>query len=69
MIFQPGCNLAEIERRVIVEALQHFDGNRTHTADALGISIRGLRNKLREYRADAQFSAAYEWLLESDDEA
>ena len=35
---------------VILEALRHFSGNRTHAAKALGISIRTLRNKLAEYR-------------------
>ena len=39
-----------IERNVILEALKYHDGNRTHTAKALGISIRTLRNKLAEYR-------------------
>jgi DNA-binding NtrC family response regulator len=41
--------LAEIERRHIMHALEHCQGNRTHTADKLGISIRTLRNKLNEY--------------------
>jgi DNA-binding NtrC family response regulator len=37
---------------LIFRALQSNDNNRTKTADALGISIRTLRNKLREYRED-----------------
>jgi len=48
--WRPGRTLDEIERSVILEALKHHDGNRTHTAKALGISIRTLRNKLAEYR-------------------
>jgi two-component system response regulator FlrC len=48
--WKPGRTLDEIERNVILEALKHHDGNRTHTAKALGISIRTLRNKLAEYR-------------------
>jgi DNA-binding NtrC family response regulator len=48
--WKPGRTLDEIERNVILEALKHFSGNRTHTAKALGISIRTLRNKLAEYR-------------------
>ena len=40
----------EIERAVILRSLQHHNGNRTHTARELGISIRTLRNKLNEYR-------------------
>jgi two-component system response regulator FlrC len=46
----PGRTLDDIERNVILEALQYHLGNRTHTARALGISIRTLRNKLADYR-------------------
>jgi two-component system response regulator FlrC len=42
--------LAELERLAIVEALKRVNGNRTHAARLLGISIRTLRNKLREMR-------------------
>lgn len=49
-VWKPGRTLDEIERNVILEALKHFGGNRTHTAKALGISIRTLRNKLAEFR-------------------
>jgi len=48
--WKPGKTLDEIERNVILEALKHFGGNRTHTAKSLGISIRTLRNKLAEFR-------------------
>jgi DNA-binding NtrC family response regulator len=46
----PGRTLDDIERNVILEALTYHQGNRTHTARALGISIRTLRNKLADYR-------------------
>jgi two-component system, response regulator FlrC len=46
----PGETLNDIERNVILQALGFHQGNRTHTARALGISIRTLRNKLAEYR-------------------
>ena len=46
----PGRTLDDIERSVILEALRYHGGNRTHTARALGISIRTLRNKLADYR-------------------
>ncbi len=39
----------EAERRLILETLTRVSGNRTHAARTLGISIRTLRNKLREY--------------------
>lgn len=48
--WSPGQTLDDIERYVILEALDHHKGNRTHTAKALGISIRTLRNKLSDYR-------------------
>lgn len=48
--WMPGRTLDEIERLVILRALEHHKGNRTHTAKALGISIRTLRNKLADYR-------------------
>lgn len=46
----PGQTLNDIERQVILDALGYHKGNRTHTAKALGISIRTLRNKLSDYR-------------------
>jgi len=42
--------LKEVERTVIFKALEKTNGNRTHAARILGISIRTLRNKLNEYR-------------------
>ena len=51
--FTPGNNVitvAEMEKQMILRALDQFENNRTRAAEALGISIRTLRNKLREYR-------------------
>jgi DNA-binding NtrC family response regulator len=44
-----GRRINEVERDLIIETLGHTLGNRTHAATILGISIRALRNKLREY--------------------
>lgn len=44
--------LAEIERHYILEALEQSNGNRTHTANRLGISVRTLRNKLKVYSSN-----------------
>ena len=44
-----GRTVADVERDLILETLKHCLGNRTHAANILGISIRTLRNKLREY--------------------
>ena len=44
-----GRTVADVERDLILDTLQHTLGNRTHAATILGISIRTLRNKLRQY--------------------
>jgi DNA-binding NtrC family response regulator len=44
-----GRTVAEVERDLILGTLTHTFGNRTHAANILGISIRTLRNKLKEY--------------------
>ncbi len=43
-------NLAEIEKRTILDVLLEKKGNRTHAAGELGISVRTLRNKIKEYK-------------------
>jgi len=47
----PLC-LKEMERKLIIKALEQTGGNRTHAARVLGISIRTLRNKLHEYEEE-----------------
>ena len=44
-----GRTVADVERDLIIETLDHCLGNRTHAANILGISIRTLRNKLKQY--------------------
>jgi two-component system response regulator FlrC len=44
-----GRTVSDVERELILDTLGHCLGNRTHAANILGISIRTLRNKLREY--------------------
>jgi hypothetical protein len=43
--------LAEVEREHILATLDGCGGNRTRAAQLLDISVRCLRNKLRQYRA------------------
>jgi two-component system response regulator FlrC len=43
-------DLATLEQLAITEALRRVNGNRTHAARLLGISLRTLRNKLRAQR-------------------
>jgi DNA-binding NtrC family response regulator len=45
--------IEEMERHLIGQALNETEGNRTHAARILGISVRTLRNKLAEYRVSA----------------
>lgn len=44
-----GRTVADVERDLIIDTLKHCLGNRTHAATILGISIRTLRNKLKQY--------------------
>jgi DNA-binding NtrC family response regulator len=44
-----GVPIRDVERRHLENTLALTDGNRTHAAEMLGISIRTLRNKIREY--------------------
>ncbi len=45
-----GRTMADVERDMIINTLEHCLGNRTHAANILGISIRTLRNKLNQYK-------------------
>jgi transcriptional regulator with PAS, ATPase and Fis domain len=45
-----GCTVREMEKELINRTLTEVNDNRTHAAELLGISIRTLRNKLREYK-------------------
>jgi two-component system response regulator FlrC len=50
--FKAGMSLRELEKRMIQLTLNETGGNRTHAARMLGISLRTLRNKLRDYREE-----------------
>ena len=43
-------SLKEMEQKMIFRTLDQTEGNRTHAAKILGISVRTLRNKLNEYK-------------------
>jgi two-component system response regulator HydG len=45
----PGMTLREVEKEVILQTLANAEGNRTRTAQILGISRKTLQNKLKEY--------------------
>lgn len=46
---KPGISLREIEKRLLEVTLNATDGNRTRAAEMLGVSIRTIRNKIRDY--------------------
>ena len=46
--------MESVERELIMDTLNYCLGNRTHAANILGISIRTLRNKLKQYGDEGQ---------------
>jgi DNA-binding NtrC family response regulator len=50
--FRAGTSVKEMEKSLIFRTLEEVNDNRTHAAKLLGISIRTLRNKLREYETE-----------------
>ncbi|MGV3654907.1 MAG: sigma-54 interaction domain-containing protein [Noviherbaspirillum sp.] len=47
--FSVGTPLADAQREIILATLKHFSGNKRLTAEALGISLKTLYNRLKEY--------------------
>ena len=44
-----GIAMKELETQFILQTLKHHNGNRTHAAKTLGISLRTLRNRINEF--------------------
>ena len=44
-----GVTMKEMEKELILKTLERMDGNRTRTAEILGISLRSLQYKLKRY--------------------
>jgi DNA-binding NtrC family response regulator len=51
---RPGMTVDEAERRLILETLTFTENNKTRAAELLGISLKTLHNKLKEYEAEPQ---------------
>ncbi len=51
ILVSPGTPLAHAERRMILSTLELFAGDKRRAAEALGISLKTLYNRLREYNA------------------
>ncbi len=45
-----GETIREMEKRLILDTLSSVNGNRTRASEMLGVSIRTIRNKLKEYQ-------------------
>jgi DNA-binding NtrC family response regulator len=52
MYFTAILSLTELERRAIVDALEHTQGDRAKAARLLGISRTTLYRKLKQYQKD-----------------
>ncbi|MDQ8727777.1 helix-turn-helix domain-containing protein [Bradyrhizobium sp. LHD-71] len=46
-----GATVADVERELVLQTLASCNGNRTHAARVLGVSVRTLRNRIRLYTA------------------
>lgn len=53
IIWSPGVSLEDIEKSIILKAFRFYRGNKTATAQSLGIAIRTLTNKLEGYKENA----------------
>jgi DNA-binding NtrC family response regulator len=49
-----GRMLADMERKLIERTLQRFNGHRVRTAKALGMGVRTLGMKLKQWRTEAE---------------
>ncbi len=51
---RPGVTVDEAERQLILMTLKHTDGNRARAAELLGLSVKTLFNKLKQYNEPEQ---------------
>jgi DNA-binding NtrC family response regulator len=54
--FQVGTTVEEAEKGLILRTLEHTRNNKTRAAEILGISLKTLHNKLKEYNGDKEAS-------------
>ncbi len=57
--YDPTITIHELEKRHILKSLDHFDGNKTQSANALKITIKTLYNKLHEYGEFDRYAVHY----------
>ncbi len=51
-LIQPGMTMEEIEKEAIRRALTQTNGRRTEAAQLLGLSVRTLQRKIKDYDLD-----------------
>ncbi len=47
-----GSTVTEVKQELVLQTLARCDGNRPRAAMLLGVSVRTLRNKIRQFAAD-----------------
>ncbi|HXB54813.1 MAG TPA: sigma-54 dependent transcriptional regulator [Vicinamibacteria bacterium] len=52
LVMRVGTPIAEMERRLILTTIDHFEGDKKKAADVLKISLKTLYNRLNEYKTD-----------------
>lgn len=52
LFWTPGMTMDDVEESVITSALRFYHNNKTATAEALGISLRTLHNKIAKYSGE-----------------
>jgi len=53
-LVQTGLTLEEFERKLVERTLNETGGNRTRTAEKLGVSLRWLQYRLKEWGGDSR---------------
>lgn len=53
-LLESGLTLGEFEQRMVEKTLREMEGNRTRTAEKLGVSLRWLQYRLKEWNRDAK---------------
>jgi DNA-binding NtrC family response regulator len=54
-----GSTVEAVERELVLQTLASCHGNRTHAARLLGLSVRTMRNKIKQYGTDGVGVAAH----------
>jgi DNA-binding NtrC family response regulator len=57
---EPGLSLVHVEKRLFELTLEATGGNRSRAAEMLGVSLRTVRNKVRDYGLPSRRSYGHE---------